>query len=107
MKIAYFDCFSGASGDMLLGALVDSGLDLPRLEAALRKLALSDWSISAEKTKKKGIAATHVRVHTHEHPPHRGLPEILRILGVGRSAGLSARVADRAAFQKLAGNDTL
>ena len=97
MKIAYFDCFSGASGDMLLGALVDSGLELARLEAELRRLPLPDWSITAEKTKKKGIAATQIRVHTHEHHPHRGLSEILRIIGEARSAGLSARAADRAA----------
>lgn len=103
MKIAYFDCFSGASGDMLLGALVDSGLDLASLEAELRRLPLPDWSITAEKTKKKGIAATHVRVHTHEHHPHRGLSEILRIIGEGRSSGLSARTADRASaiFRRL------
>jgi len=103
MKIAYFDCFSGASGDMLLGALVDAGLELARLEAELRRLPLPGWSITAEKTKKKGIAATHVRVHTHEHHPHRGLSEILRIIEEGRAAGLSPRAADRAAaiFRRL------
>ena len=103
MKIAYFDCFSGASGDMLLGALVDFGLELVRLETELRRLPLPDWSITAEKTKKMGIAATHVRVHTHEHHPHRGLSEILRIIAEGRASGLSARAADRAAaiFQRL------
>ncbi|HXZ18713.1 MAG TPA: nickel pincer cofactor biosynthesis protein LarC [Candidatus Acidoferrales bacterium] len=103
MKIAYFDCFSGASGDMLLGALVDSGLDLTRLETELRRLPLADWSIAAEKTKKKGVAATHVRVHTSEHHPHRGLSEIHHIIGQGRASGLSARAADRASaiFQRL------
>ena len=103
MKIAYFDCFSGASGDMLLGALVDSGLELARLEAELRRLPLPDWSLSAEKTKKKGIAATHVRVHTHEHHPHRGLSEILRIIEAGRAAGLAPRAAERASavFRRL------
>jgi len=103
MKIAYFDCFSGASGDMLLGALVDSGLELSRLEAELRRLPLPDWSLSAEKTKKKGIAATQVRVHTHEHHPHRGLSEILRIIDAGRAAGLAPRAAERASaiFRRL------
>jgi len=103
MKIAYFDCFSGASGDMLLGALVDSGLSLAVLEAELRRLPLPDWSLSAEKTKKKGIAATHVRVHTHEHHPHRSLSEILRIIEAGRAAGLAPRAIERASaiFRRL------
>jgi len=96
MKIAYFDCFSGASGDMLLGALVDAGVELPRLETELRRLPLPDWSITAEKVKKKGIAATQVRVHAHEHHPHRGLSDILRMIEQGRQAGLAARAAERA-----------
>jgi uncharacterized protein (TIGR00299 family) protein len=103
MKIAYFDCFSGASGDMLLGALLDSGLELARLETELRRLPLPDWSLTSEKTTKKGISATQVRVHNHEHHPHRGLSEILRIIDAGRAAGLSARAAERAStvFRRL------
>jgi pyridinium-3,5-bisthiocarboxylic acid mononucleotide nickel chelatase len=104
MRIAYFDCFSGASGDMLLGALLDSGLELARLEQELHRLPLPEWSISAEKTTKKGIAATQVRVHTHEHHAHRGLTEILRIIAEGRAGGLAPRTAERAAaiFRRLA-----
>ena len=103
MKLAYFDCFSGASGDMLLGALVDAGLELARLEADLRRLPLVDWSIRAEKAKKKGISATQVRVTSGEHHSHRGLSEILRIIESGREAGLAPRAAERAAqiFQRL------
>jgi uncharacterized protein (TIGR00299 family) protein len=103
MRIAYFDCFSGASGDMLLGALLDAGLEIGRLEAELRRLPLPGWSITAEKTNKKSITATQVRVQTGEHHPHRGLLEILRIIEQGREAGLSARAAERAAamFRRL------
>lgn len=103
MRMAYFDCFSGASGDMLLGALVDAGLELSRLEAELRRIPLPDWSITAEKTKRKGIAATQVRVHTGEHHPHRGLTEILRLIDQGCQAGLSPRAGARASeiFQRL------
>jgi uncharacterized protein (TIGR00299 family) protein len=103
MKIAYFDCFSGASGYMLLGAILDAGVELGRLEAELRRLPLPDWSITAEKTKKKGIAATQVRVQFGEHHPHRGLSEILRLIDQGREAGLSASAAQRASaiFRRL------
>ena len=62
VRIAYFDCFSGISGDMVLGALVDAGADLRAIEAELRKLGLEGWSISAEKVKRGAIFATHVKV---------------------------------------------
>jgi uncharacterized protein (TIGR00299 family) protein len=97
MKIAYFDCFSGASGDMLLGALVDAGLPLAALEAELRRLPVAGWAIAAEKTKKKGIAATQIRVQSGELHPHRGLGEILRLIDEGAKAGLPPRAAALAA----------
>src|SRR5713226_2534469 len=93
MKIAYFDCFSGASGDMLLGALVDAGVKLAALEAELRRLPVAGWSITAEKTKKKGISAMQVRVQSGEPHPHRGLSEILRLIEQGARAGISSRAA--------------
>ena len=54
LGIAYFDCFSGISGDMVLGALVDAGADLRAIESELRKLKLEGWTISAEKVKRRG-----------------------------------------------------
>src|SRR5579872_1144541 len=100
MKIAYFDCFSGISGDMVLGAMVDAGLGVSALEAELRKLALQGWKISAEKVKRGAIFATHVKVETGEHHHHRGLSTILKII---EQAGFAPRVADRASriFQRL------
>ena len=56
--IAYFDCFSGISGDMVLGALVDAGADLRAIEAELRKLNLPGWTISAQKVQRRAIFAT-------------------------------------------------
>lgn len=50
MQIAYFDCFSGISGDMILGALIDAGLDLHQLESELGKLKISGYRIRTEKT---------------------------------------------------------
>jgi pyridinium-3,5-bisthiocarboxylic acid mononucleotide nickel chelatase len=100
-KIAYFDCFSGISGDMVLGALVDAGADLNAIEAELRKLGLEGWSISAEKVKRWAICAMQVKVESSEGHHHRGLSIIL---GRIEKAGLAPRAADRARriFTRLA-----
>lgn len=68
MKTLYFDCFAGASGDMLLGALIDLGLDLATLEAELRKLAVGGYALSAEKTIKQGVSARKFRVRLSPSP---------------------------------------
>jgi uncharacterized protein (TIGR00299 family) protein len=81
MKLAYFDCFSGISGDMTLGALVDAGCDLELLRSGLAGLQVPGWTISAEKVWKNGMAATFVRVVTEDQSKHRGLAAILDILG--------------------------
>ena len=98
--IAYFDCFSGISGDMVLGALVDAGADLGALEAELRKLKLPGWSISAQNVQRRSIHATLVKVeteHRDQHHPashsHRGLAEIVKMI---EAAGLAPRAAERA-----------
>lgn len=91
--IAYFDCFSGISGDMVLGALVDAGAGLRAIEGELRKLKLDGWTISAEKVKRGAIFATRVKVETQEQHHHRGLTEIVRMI---EAAGLTPRAADRA-----------
>lgn len=100
-RIAYFDCFSGISGDMVLGALVDAGADLAAIESELRKLGLEGWSISAEKVQRGQIFATHVKVVTSEEHHHRGLPIIL---GRIEKAQLNPRAAARARriFTRLA-----
>ncbi|MEW6619802.1 MAG: nickel pincer cofactor biosynthesis protein LarC [bacterium] len=64
MKIAYFDCFSGISGDMILGALVDAGLNFEDLRNELKKIPVADYEIKYEKMIKKGIACTKVDVIT-------------------------------------------
>lgn len=100
-RIAYFDCFSGISGDMVLGALVDAGADLRAIESELRKLGLEDWTISAEKVKRGKIFATHVKVATGEGHHHRGLSIIL---GRIEKARLAPRAEERARriFTRLA-----
>ncbi|MBN2202439.1 DUF111 family protein, partial [bacterium] len=89
MRIAYFDCFSGASGDMILGALLDAGLKPDRLRRELDKLHLHEFGIRVSRTVKSGISATKFDVllmdeglpecapgssaqpdHHHDHPHH-------------------------------------
>ncbi|HSE83570.1 MAG TPA: nickel pincer cofactor biosynthesis protein LarC [Thermodesulfobacteriota bacterium] len=75
-KIAYFDCFSGISGDMIVGALIDAGLDIRGLEAELDKLGLHGYRVVAEKVVKNGIAATKFNVITKEQIAHRHLEDL-------------------------------
>ncbi len=100
MKAAYFDCFSGISGDMTLGALVDAGCSVDLLRDQLQGLEVPGWGISAEKVWKNGMAATYVKVKTEDSGKHRSLATILGILG---EANLDSRVKARASaiFQKL------
>jgi pyridinium-3,5-bisthiocarboxylic acid mononucleotide nickel chelatase len=94
MKLAYFDCFSGISGDMTLGALVDAGCDIEHLRAELRGLEVPGWELSAEKVWKNGMAATHVKVKTQDQLKHRSLSAILEIL---QKSQLAPKVRERAA----------
>jgi len=76
MRILYFDCFNGASGDMILGALLDAGLPLEALKAALGSLAIEDFEVTTERVLRAGVSATKFRlierhpepVLAHDHP---------------------------------------
>jgi uncharacterized protein (DUF111 family) len=57
MRTIYFDCFSGASGDMLLGALVDLGVDAAALSAEIAKLALGDVRLEVSRVERASLAA--------------------------------------------------
>ncbi len=101
MKTLYFDCFAGASGDMMLGALVSAGVDSRALIDELQSLGVSGWQIEFEKVDRSGISSTYAKVQTaHEHA-HRHLSDILKIIYDSR---LNDRVKDRAAriFSRLA-----
>jgi pyridinium-3,5-bisthiocarboxylic acid mononucleotide nickel chelatase len=100
MNLAYFDCFSGISGDMTLGALIDAGCDVARLRSGLQALQVAGWELSAEKVWKNGMAATHAKVKTEDQQRHRSLTDILDILERSR---LDSEVRKRSAaiFQKL------
>lgn len=80
MKTAYFDCIAGASGDMLLGALVDAGLPAEQLEAELGKLHLTDFHLHIKRVAKNAFSAVKVDVHVHDHAPERHLADIRKVV---------------------------
>jgi len=80
MRIAYFDCFSGISGDMLVGALLDAGLKIEILEKELNKLNLSGYQLEVNRVLKKGISASQFKVKIQEKGVERRFKDILNIL---------------------------
>jgi len=111
MNVAYLDCFSGVSGDMLLGALLDAGVPEGYLREILAGLALPDFALTVERKAVQGFAATQVTVacghhdqhhhHHHHHHEHRHLAEIATLL---KAAAIPPQVRDRAlaVFTRLA-----
>lgn len=101
MRIAYFDCFAGISGDMTLGALLDAGADEKAFRAELSKLSGIEFGLEISKVVKRGIQGTHVEVKISEDHHHRHLRHITDIIG---SSTLSDAVKTRAisVFRRLA-----
>ncbi len=104
-KILYLDCFSGASGDMVLGALIDLGVPLDGLRSALAPLLPAGCELTAERVSRSGIGAIQfdvkeVRHDAGGHARHRGLHEILEMIA---KSGLPEQVASRASllFERL------
>jgi uncharacterized protein (TIGR00299 family) protein len=119
-RVLYFDCFSGISGDMAIGALLDAGLPLAELQQALGSLALGDAHVHAKKVLRAGVSATKFSVHqhqhddadhTHDHPPdhphshagshpHRHLSGIFKMIDTS-ALSPSGRERAKAMFQRL------
>ena len=99
--IAYFDCFSGVSGDMVLGALLDAGLPAEELRRELNKLGLAGWELEAKAAERGGLAATQAIVAVEGPQAARTLPEVLAIIdGSGLPQG--DRQTGAKAFRRLA-----
>ena len=102
-RLLYFDCSCGASGDMIVGALIDVGAPFDKIREALDSLGVGHFHVTAEKVVKRGIGATQFRVHVeHEHRhPHRHLSDVLAIIERG---ALPAEVKAAAAetFRRIA-----
>jgi len=82
LKILYFDCFAGIAGDMTVAALLDLGVPLEVVRDAVERLPLprSSYSLSVERTSRKGVAATRFVVHVEEHQPNRHYTDIAAMI---------------------------
>jgi hypothetical protein len=103
VKILYFDCFAGISGDMTVGALLDLGVPLSFLTEELARLpiSLSGYTLSAEETSRRGIRAAKFSVRVTEDQPHRHYSDIA---GLIERSTLAAKVKEQAGqiFLRLA-----
>ncbi len=102
MTIAYFDCFSGAGGDMLLSSLLDAGLPLAELEADLARLEMGPYRLEVQRVTRRGLTGTQLRVLTEaDHYPAVNLAAVEEIVG---GSGLPPRIQERslAVFRRLA-----
>jgi uncharacterized protein (TIGR00299 family) protein len=102
MKTAYLDCFSGVSGDMFIGALLDAGLPLGKLEQALHTLPLTGYTLHPKRETRQSLSGTRftVNAETGKHP-HRRLNDIKKII---QNSALSENVKEKSAriFESIA-----
>src|SRR2546422_11066873 len=82
VRVAHFDCFSGISGDMTLGALIDAGVDAEAIRRGIASLGLP-VELEVEKVRKGGFAATYVHVEAPAEDEHPFLPDVEAILQPG------------------------
>ena len=101
MRTLYFDCFAGASGNMILGAMLGLGIGRAQLESELDKLGLPNVSLKVENVDRSGISAIHVQVLAPDQKDHRHHSDILSII---ESSNLSQSVKQRSIeiFTRLA-----
>lgn len=93
MRTAYLDCFSGISGNMFLGALLDAGLPETVLRDAVARLDLKGYALKIKPVDKWGIRATHLDVELTAKHHHRGLADIVKLI---RAADLPEAVREKA-----------
>lgn len=101
MSTIYFDCFSGISGDMILGSLIDLGLSVSYLKNELKKLNISGYEISVKKVKKNQIVGTDFDVVVKERQHHRMLSDVYDLI---ENSQLNEKIKEmsKKIFQKLA-----
>lgn len=100
MRVAHFDCFSGISGDMVLGALIDAGVSADAIRSALDSLGLP-ITLEIERVKRCGFAATKVNVIAADQESYRFLPDVEAIIAAGNLTAKQRDLAGRI-FRKVA-----
>jgi len=100
-KIAYLDCFSGISGDMMLGALVDAGVELEQISRAIDSIGIAGCRLVAEVVTRQGIRATQIRVEAPPERAHRHLHDITALIDASQLTSPQKQLAKRI-FRRLA-----
>src|SRR6476646_7773768 len=101
MRTLYFDCFAGASGDMILGAMVAGGVDPGMLSEQLSRLNIDGFSVNFETVTRSGLSAPYARVETTDEHKHRHLSDIKEIIE-GSDVSAAAKQRSIAIFTRLA-----
>ncbi len=102
MNLAYFDCFSGCGGDMIVAALIDAGADIDALREGIASLACDGYELSIQRVDKQGFAATRFRVELDQaKQPRRNLTDIVEILD-GSKLPAQVRQTSKLIFERLA-----
>lgn len=102
MRLAYFDCFAGAAGDMIVGALLDAGADFSAIEQAVGQLGIEGVTLSAKTVTRNGLAGTLFGVDTGDAPqPQRHLSDIVSLIDGASLPGRAGENA-KAVFSRLA-----
>lgn len=101
MNIAYFDCFSGIAGDMILGALIDLGVDIEFLKKELKKINLSGYNINVKKVEKNHISGSDVYIKVEKSQQYRSYSDIKELI---KSSSLDNEIKKNSIkiFHKLA-----
>lgn len=101
MRTLYFDCFAGASGDMILGALIDAGLNIDELKAELRKLNVPNVDLRVDRVDRSGIASTKLKVNVPDEKKHRHLKDIEKIIDESHLSE-NVKMRSKSIFRRLA-----
>lgn len=101
MQIAYLDCSSGISGDMLLGAMIDAGIELAAIQAGIDSLGLPSCRLATTEVAKHGFRALQLSIEHEQEHTHRHLSHILAMIHQSELSDAQQQLAERI-FRRLA-----
>ena len=104
-RVLFLDCFSGISGDMMLGALIDLGVDLQYIKNELKNLDIGGYELKSSKVKINAIYATRFQVNVKKDQPSRSYKDIKNLIGSSRLAPTTKELALKI-FDKIAGAES-